>query len=314
MLEATFQVKGTVGLVDLQRQFFSHCMTNGEDIEEHIQCMCGWFQQINTISKDLCSEVDGIMTLITSLPDSWDMFTQSVNFQFKFDDTNKQVNQIADLRLRILAKAHRQSTQSTDGKAFFSTNKPNVNRLICANGKSPDKSKTKCNNCGRPGHWAAKCRSPGGGAFKSGNNRIGQNRRINSPNKTQFNNARTHIAIDKGKTITDYAFSTFKNSYGVISKPNNAWIADSGKTAHIANNRNIFSNYYKSPSYVTGVTGKEPIVGRGTIELLRLVNNETQKYEIVKLTNGAHVPSSLASLISLSLVTDKGFQVSMDQD
>ncbi|QRW20565.1 Copia protein [Rhizoctonia solani] len=39
MLEATFQVKGTVGLIDLWRQFFSHWMTNGEDIGEHIQQM-----------------------------------------------------------------------------------------------------------------------------------------------------------------------------------------------------------------------------------------------------------------------------------
>ncbi|QRW23066.1 Copia protein [Rhizoctonia solani] len=49
-LEATFQVKGTVGLIDLQRQFFSHWMTDGEDIEEHIQQMRGWYQQIYSIT------------------------------------------------------------------------------------------------------------------------------------------------------------------------------------------------------------------------------------------------------------------------
>ncbi|QRW23633.1 Retrovirus-related Pol polyprotein from transposon TNT 1-94 [Rhizoctonia solani] len=76
-LEATFQVKGTVGLIDLRRRFFSHWMTDGEDIEEHIQRMRGWYQQINSISKDSCTEVDWITTLIASLPDSWDTFTQS---------------------------------------------------------------------------------------------------------------------------------------------------------------------------------------------------------------------------------------------
>ncbi|QRW23117.1 Retrovirus-related Pol polyprotein from transposon TNT 1-94 [Rhizoctonia solani] len=192
-LEATFQVKGTVGLIDLRRRFFSHRMTDGEDIEEHIQRMRGWYQQINSISKDSCTEVDWITTLIASLPDSWDTFTQSVNFQFDLDDKNKQANQISDLRSRILAEAHRRNTRGTDGKAFFSTNKSTVNRAIRTNGKGPDKTKSKCNNCGQLGHWIAECQSPGGGAFKSGNK-----------------------AVEKS-TSADYAFSTIEESYGTIS-------------------------------------------------------------------------------------------------
>ncbi|KAF8690093.1 Encoded by, partial [Rhizoctonia solani] len=289
-LEATFQVKGTVGLIDLRRRFFSHWMTNGEDIEEHIQQMRGWYQQINSISKDSCTEVDWITTLIASLPDSWDTFTQSVNFQFDLDDKNKQANQISDLRSRILAESHRRNTRGTDGKAFFSTNKPTVNRAIRTNGKGPDKTKLKCNNCGRLGHWIAECRSPGGGAFKSGNK-----------------------AVEKS-TSADYAFSTIKESYGTISKLTNAWIANSGTTTHILNNRNLFSKYSKSSGHVSGVSRTKPIIGRGTIELECLSDPKTNKYITIRLTNVAHVPSSPVNLISLSLITDKGFRVLMDRD
>lgn len=70
LLASTFQVKGTVGLVDLRRKFFSHRMTDGEDLEAHIQKMREWFQQINNIAVDSCSEVDWITTLVASLPDS----------------------------------------------------------------------------------------------------------------------------------------------------------------------------------------------------------------------------------------------------
>ena len=55
LLASTFQVKGTVGLIDLRRKFFSHRMPDSDDIEEHIQCMHGWFQQINDIAPGSCT-------------------------------------------------------------------------------------------------------------------------------------------------------------------------------------------------------------------------------------------------------------------
>lgn len=58
MLAATLQVKGTVGLIDLRRKFFSHRMAETDDIEEHIQRMRGWFQQLNQIAPGTCTEVD----------------------------------------------------------------------------------------------------------------------------------------------------------------------------------------------------------------------------------------------------------------
>lgn len=170
MLVDTFQVQGTVGLIDLRRKFFSHQMTNGEDVEEHICKMREWYQQINNISPSACSEVDWIMTLVSNLPDSWDAFTQSVDFSFDLGDKNLLANKVADLRARILAEAHHRNTRNDNRQAFFSTDKTrnqNNNSRTFNPRPAPrvtDKSKTACNNCGRLGHWAAECRQPGGGA------------------------------------------------------------------------------------------------------------------------------------------------------
>ncbi|QRV96456.1 integrase core domain protein [Ceratobasidium sp. AG-Ba] len=106
LLASTFQVKGTVGLIDLQRKFFSHRMTEGQDIEEHIQRMRRWFQQINDIAPGSCNKADWITTLVASLPDSWDAFTQSVDFNFDLNNRNELANQVSDIRSRILAEAH----------------------------------------------------------------------------------------------------------------------------------------------------------------------------------------------------------------
>ena len=151
---ATFQVTGTVGLIDLRRKFFSHRMRDSEDIEAHIQKMRGWYQQMNDIAPDTCTEIDWITTLVASLPDSWDNFSQSVDFNFNLVDRNALANQISDLRARILAEAHRRNTRGDSGKVFYTINKPSMNKFMCTSftpqstGKYPDKSKSKCNNCG----------------------------------------------------------------------------------------------------------------------------------------------------------------------
>jgi hypothetical protein len=69
------------------------------------------FQQINNIDPGLCTEVDFITTLVASLPELWDTFTQSIDFTFDHLNLNRQVDQIIDFHTHIIAEAHRHNVK-----------------------------------------------------------------------------------------------------------------------------------------------------------------------------------------------------------
>ena len=83
------------------------------------------------------------------------------------------------------------------------------------------------------------------------------------------------------------------------------WIADSATTAHVANNRALFTEYVETPNAsVTGVGGiRTNIQGKGTVILESGYKGSTY---ILRLKDVLHIPANKNNLISLGRWDDAG--------
>ena len=79
-LQDTFEAKGAIAKVLLWQKLFKAQCGEGDNIEDHIRMMRGYFQEYNVLSTaSPLSEEDFVMTLLTSLPDSWNSFIAAID-------------------------------------------------------------------------------------------------------------------------------------------------------------------------------------------------------------------------------------------
>ena len=79
-LQDTFEAKGVIAKVLLQRKLFKAQCGKGDNVEDHIRTMRGYFQEYNILSTTSpLSEEDFVMMLLTLLPDSWTSFITAID-------------------------------------------------------------------------------------------------------------------------------------------------------------------------------------------------------------------------------------------
>ncbi len=124
-----YEAKGPTGIVLARRKFFrAQCPEDG-DIEEHIRVMRGYQSELTSL-KQTITEADFSITLLTSLPDSWNPFISSIP-----EDSLADSSKVIACILSEVARLCKHASQST---ALAVTD--------CAS--------VKCHCCGKTGHFS----------------------------------------------------------------------------------------------------------------------------------------------------------------
>ena len=280
--------RGKLGILATRRALYRSIAEEGFDLIEHISKLRKLQEELHLMGS-LVSDEDFAMILVSSLPESWDLYT-SAYLGSKTDGTSLTSYELIAI---LLEEERRRKERSGDPRDVAMHGKfANKSDRSKKFGNDPEK---ECYNCHKKGHMAKECWSKGGGKEGQGPKARQKGR------STGGNNNRTHQAADKvNNTLMDVAYMA-----GLKPATKDEWILDSATSSHISNNRMAFVDYFPlKDSTVKGI-GKEPATaaGIGTILLDFNVDNKTIGHQI---KNVLHVPEAPNSLLSVSRFDEAG--------
>lgn len=319
-LTETFRPAGPIGIVTARRKLFCAQCPEGGDIEEHLRQLHGYRSELHTYGQTL-SDSDFSMTVLTSLPDSWDPFICAIDLSDLAAATNETPKlTLAKLIARIMQEGRRLKTRSNDSET-----------ALAAKG-SRDISKITCFNCGRRGHYQSDCRSPPNANSNSTNTphpqhgqwrpctprpgpraHVAEEDRDRPPHEQPLRNQTTPqqtgtVWVAEAEEPTHNA-----DADHALLTDDEAWYLDWGATIHISKNRLDFIDYSKTPGKVIkGVGGSGvPKLGEGTVRLKSTTGSTTRT---ITLSHIVHVPAASHSLISISRITESKAHVLFQGD
>lgn len=282
------QATGAQGKVDLIWKFWNSRCEEGDSVRKYIgdvRAIHSELAECGIIIEDYLLAI----LLSKSLPPSYDNYVASI-FAGISDLENANSSHVAN---KIFEEEIRQNSRSEDAHVAS--------------------TQRVCHNCGKPGHFKAECYNKGGGREGQAPWQIARKKKQEADRKKESDSKveesgqtvqiadqdtflSSHMALDDGS-------SKYKN-FSSYSWSNDAWIADSGASAHIANRREMFHNF-KPCKRVLNVAGglTTPIEGTGEFYMRGMVDGHCKDFRLV---NVLYVPTTRFCLISGSKIDKAG--------
>lgn len=255
-LSDMYESKGLIGLVLAKRQMYRKECAEGTSIDEHIREMRTIYWSLIALGEPM-TDRDFAITILMSLPISWNPFIAATNYENLRSDT---------LIARILEEERRVNAQGGTDTALATTKKnPNI----------------KCYSCGKKGHISTECRSKkkkgksGKGYGKDGGNSGGSGESSN-------------VATDEFAWVSAEALSAEGGG--------NLWFADSGATSHIVKDRANFANYRATPGAFIRGCGTVPALGRGDVPIILNVDGKSHRATLRDAVHAPEMIYNLVSI------------------
>jgi gag-polypeptide of LTR copia-type/Pol polyprotein, beta-barrel domain/Domain of unknown function (DUF4219) len=271
-LQAIFQSKGAVGIVNLRQDFFRTFAEDGANMEEHVHWLRGIQQELNAQGHYISND-DFSNTLIMSLPSSWSAFITAVNAGGG--------GMPADVLIAWILDEDRAQKAGTSWQTALKVQQRHKPKKDDAGA-----TKGKCQNCGNKVHYVKDCWAKGG-------SKEGQAPKwFKQPSKDTANQSEEK----------EFAFVSKEVAYTALSTSD--WLADSAATTHIARNRADFTSYIAKPSEIEGIS-PDAILRTHSHGSINMEFKIGAKMNTVELCDVKHAPDMPNNLISMGRLTDK---------
>ena len=337
-LIAVHEAKGHQTMIAVIQNLLHTIAEENSDINIHLNKLLGYWERIALIDDEDFRISDPMFKVIvsSSLPESWDHFTESYVSGRKGiveNDPKKNIRSqefIGILKEEYLRRKVRANNVGSTNQVIAPRRfKPSTKRIpsgrsnmFCTYCKRDNhnvqdcrvlKRQMKCEHCKKKGHQKKDCWEIVG----KPNKRRAEEDQGESNKRQRTNEAAMNVEVNAEEIITFGAeeVNVMDINEGSedfdVADPNDKhvlyydWLADSATTAHVTNQREVFETYHPATeATVAGVgNSKIKIEGRGTIQLESQCNGQTF---ILKLEDVLYIPTNRNSFLSLGRWDDAG--------
>ena len=276
------EARGRMGVLATRRALYRSMAEEGFNLLEHVSSLRKLQEELHLMGS-LIPDEDFAMILVSSLPESWDIYT-SAYLGSKTDGTALTSHELVAILLEEERRRNARTGYSQDvamhGKYAKGDKK-----------KNSGDSEKECHNCHKKGHIAKDCWAKGGGKEGQG------------PGSKKKGKGKQ----EKTNQVTESINDSLDIAYVASKAPNDrsVWVLDSATTSHISNNRHTFTNFHALTNSTVKGIGKEPAsaTGRGTIEMTFNVEGKEIRH---CMKDVLHVPEAPNCLLSVSRFEEAG--------
>lgn len=295
-LKLMYADKSASNVYRLIKSFYRYQYEQGDSMSTHINKMERMRRELKNLGQETTDEVYMVL-LLDTLPPEYEVVVEN------WETVHPDVKTIANLNSRILKKEEDLKVKAKATESSFFTGNPSRPGKPGRQGKHmsiEERKKTShCTKCGHKGHWYRECKTRPENYIKK--NDDGQ----------QPCDGKSKL---EDKQSTEHNLKVVYNMGNLSYDLKNYWLADSGATSHMSNNKLWFiqlKEFNPPKECSVGNGDRIKIFGEGTVPLICHTNNGDVS---VELNHVLFVPDLTTNLISLGRAADHGVTTTMDRD
>ena len=294
---------------ELRKKLCTARLAEGGSANDHIKCLTQIFDELAVFDAPV-EEDDKVTYLLSSLPDSYDVLVTALDAMDAVPTWTTVVEKVSALDKKKSKKKDEKALMSrseesrSEGRRCFKCNEAGHLQRDCT------QRERRCFECNGMGHIRRDCptlkkssgKTGGKSSEKSGGKSRGKSGWKNGHGKQKECNAEAEKSDDEGQ-VSLFA----QHALSAVGK--GGWIIDSGASAHMCNNKTLFTKIdsTKTSSVTVGDGRGLRCAGVGEVMLcLEVPGGKTQRTAVRDVL---YVPGLAFNLFSVPMANQKGCAV-----